>query len=72
MMAQNDGQYCTMDAKLCKDGSFVGRTGPNCDFALCPGVSPTVTPTCTPRPKCLDSKPRCMIPETENMCPPSK
>lgn len=27
---------CTMEAKLCLDGSAVGRTGPNCEFALCP------------------------------------
>src|SRR3989344_5081613 len=30
---------CTMEAKMCPDGSFVGRTGPNCEFAACPGVS---------------------------------
>ncbi|MCX6823267.1 MAG: hypothetical protein NTX91_04745 [candidate division SR1 bacterium] len=28
---------CTMEAKLCPDGSSVGRTGPNCEFAKCPG-----------------------------------
>lgn len=28
---------CTMDAKVCPDGSAVGRTGPNCEFAKCPG-----------------------------------
>lgn len=27
---------CTADAKLCPDGSAVGRTGPNCEFAPCP------------------------------------
>lgn len=27
---------CTMEAKECPDGSFVGRSGPNCDFAPCP------------------------------------
>jgi hypothetical protein len=26
---------CTMDAKQCPDGSFVGRSGPNCEF-VCP------------------------------------
>jgi hypothetical protein len=26
---------CTADAKICPDGSAVGRTGPNCSFALC-------------------------------------
>ena len=27
---------CTMDAKLCPDGSYVGRVPPDCDFAVCP------------------------------------
>lgn len=27
---------CTMEAKLCPDGSAVGRTGPKCEFAKCP------------------------------------
>jgi endonuclease YncB( thermonuclease family) len=27
---------CTMDAKLCPDGSSVSRTGSNCEFAACP------------------------------------
>lgn len=27
---------CTMEAKLCSDGSAVGRTGPNCEFTKCP------------------------------------
>jgi hypothetical protein len=27
---------CTQEAKLCPDGSYVGRTGPNCEFAECP------------------------------------
>lgn len=30
---------CTADAKLCPDGSAVGRTGPNCEFAQCPAGS---------------------------------
>lgn len=28
---------CTMEAKMCPDGSAVGRSGPNCEFAPCPG-----------------------------------
>jgi len=28
---------CTMEAKLCPDGTAVGRSGPNCEFAPCPG-----------------------------------
>lgn len=31
------GRACTMEAKVCPDGSAVGRTGPNCEFAPCPG-----------------------------------
>ncbi len=27
---------CTMDAKICPDGSFVGRMPPSCEFAPCP------------------------------------
>ena len=27
---------CTQEAKICPDGSSVGRTGPNCEFAPCP------------------------------------
>ncbi len=26
---------CTMDAKACPDGSYVGRIAPNCEFAPC-------------------------------------
>ncbi len=27
---------CTMEAKICPDGSAVGRVPPTCDFELCP------------------------------------
>lgn len=33
----DDVIFCTMDAKMCPDGSYVGRVGPNCEFAACPG-----------------------------------
>lgn len=29
-----------MDAKVCTDGSSVGRIGPDCEFAPCPNFSP--------------------------------
>lgn len=32
--------FCTQDALECPDGSYVGRVGPKCEFAPCPG--PTV------------------------------
>ena len=54
---------CTMEAKLCADGSYVGRTGPNCEFAPCPSESlceggvcpsasviPTGSESVTPKP----------------------
>lgn len=33
-----DGEtiVCSSDAKLCPDGSYVGRVGPRCEFAECP------------------------------------
>jgi len=36
---------CTMEAKLCPDGTSVGRTGPKCEFSPCPTVTPTPDPT---------------------------
>ena len=34
---------CTLEALLCPDGSAVGRSGPNCEFAKCPDAK--VTPS---------------------------
>ncbi|OHA93471.1 MAG: hypothetical protein A3H52_01495 [Candidatus Zambryskibacteria bacterium RIFCSPLOWO2_02_FULL_39_26] len=28
--------FCPADAKICPDGSSVGRTGPDCQFTECP------------------------------------
>lgn len=33
---KNSTVICTVEAKICPDGSTVGRTGPNCQFAECP------------------------------------
>jgi len=30
------GNTCTLEAKICPDGTSVGRTGPSCSFAACP------------------------------------
>lgn len=30
-----ENYVCTMDAKMCSDGSFVWRTWPNCEFEKC-------------------------------------
>ena len=32
-----DQLACTQEAKMCPDDSYVGREGPNCEFAECPG-----------------------------------
>lgn len=61
--AGNSG-ICTADAKMCPDGSYVGRAGPSCEFAACPspkgsGIQGNVVvgPTCgvestPPDPSC--------------------
>lgn len=38
--------FCTQEAKLCADGSSVGRTGPRCEFAECPALKPVGNTTC--------------------------
>jgi hypothetical protein len=43
-----EGKSCTMEAKLCPDGSAVGRTGPNCEFAACPSTTPVPSSTIMP------------------------
>lgn len=35
LIKEQEPVFCTMDAKQCPDGSYVGRTGPNCEF-VCP------------------------------------
>ncbi len=40
---ENQPKACTMEAKLCPDGSSVGRTGSNCEFAECPEIKPDET-----------------------------
>jgi hypothetical protein len=32
---------CTMEAKICPDGSAVGRSGPLCEFSACPNGTST-------------------------------
>ncbi len=38
---------CMADAKLCPDGSSVGRIPPNCEFAECPTTTISITTTTT-------------------------
>lgn len=64
---ENEPVFCTQEAKLCPDGSYVGRTGPRCEFAACSGeaINSGITgsvllgPTCPveripPDPRCAD------------------
>lgn len=41
---------CTMEAKLCPDGSSVGRQGPNCEFAPCPNQDEQEIRVTAPKP----------------------
>lgn len=36
-------QACTLEAKICPNGSTVGRTGPHCEFTICPINKVTAT-----------------------------
>ena len=44
----NPPVVCSQETKLCPDGSAVGRTGPNCEFAACPETSLTPTASASP------------------------
>ena len=34
---EKNSPICTMEVKQCPDGTYVGRTGPKCEFSPCPG-----------------------------------
>lgn len=38
-------QACTLEAKICPDGISVERVGPNCEFAKCPTLKTTASPS---------------------------
>ena len=46
---------CTLEAKICPDGSSVARTGPKCEFSPCP-TNPTPTPDPTADWKTYESE----------------
>ena len=41
--SSNAEVFCTQEAKLCDDWSYVSRTGPNCEFAKCPNDTSVCT-----------------------------
>jgi hypothetical protein len=63
---------CTADAKVCPDGSSVGRIGPDCEFAPCLSGSVETSECVCPEgyrkeedactPECYYSKPPCLAP----------
>ncbi len=40
IIEEDDDVACTEDAKICPDGTGVGRVPPSCEFAPCPGDEP--------------------------------
>ena len=48
--ADTKGTVCTDEAKLCSDGSSVGRVPPSCEFAKCPGEKVPAIDTSAPVP----------------------
>lgn len=58
---------CTMEAKVCPDGSYVGRVGPRCEFAACP-TTPSQPTVPTPAP--LPSAPVTSTPPGTSVLPP--
>jgi len=64
----NPPKACTEEARLCPDGTAVGRVGPNCEFAPCPNMTNCTCPqgyvqegdVCTPA--CYYSTPKCLMP----------
>lgn len=41
--SEEETVFCTMDAMMCPDGTYVGRTGPNCEFK-CPDTNASTSP----------------------------
>lgn len=67
---------CTLDAKVCPDGSYVGRVGPDCEFEKCPETADgpsteSLPPTHFPKePLSPDVKGVCEDGETrDDVCP---
>lgn len=45
LSSNTNAVFCTEDAKICPDGTAVGRTAPNCEFPECPEVDSLLTET---------------------------
>jgi len=44
---ETENVACTMEVKLCPDGSYVSRTGPNCESAECSAINTEASTTAT-------------------------
>ena len=53
---------CTMDARQCPDGSYVGRVAPSCEFAPCPTTTPTTTAPGSAKPSATPPVSRPVVP----------
>lgn len=61
---------CTQEAKQCSDGSYVGRTGKNCEFAECPAINPLPFIECKKDSDCSSPQYICQeIQGTGTVCP---
>ncbi len=54
---------CTQEAKQCPNGSYVSRTGPNCEFTACPGDGTLVGH--------VTIGPNCPVEQVGNPCTPT-
>lgn len=64
------GRACTQEAKQCPDGSYVSRTGPNCEFAECPSLNPLPITECKKDSDCPSSQYSCeTIQGAGTVCP---
>jgi len=77
--AEDVGVACTMEAKLCPDGSYVGRTGPRCEFTACPTSKPSTITQCLKDSDCSSPSYTCeetqgagtACPNTDPTCVPT-
>jgi hypothetical protein len=62
----NTAVVCPQDAKQCPDGSYVSRTGPNCEFAECSKLE--CKGACKCMEKCNKSGPYNIVLAEERIC----
>lgn len=60
---------CTLEAKLCPDGSAVGRVGPNCEFAPCPTATNNNTTAIATIKGSVSIGPICPVERLDSPCP---